>query len=105
MGWGQRETEQWHQGCSSEALAVTRALPPLGDRKAPGRPYGATGDVRSPRRGVRRLGTGLLRLDPEGLAELLDAADSLDWTELDVSADVDQVAALLDDLPDEVPGA
>ncbi|WP_327314293.1 hypothetical protein [Streptomyces sp. NBC_01235] len=43
-------------------------------------------------------------VDPEELAELLDVVAADNWPDLDdLTADTDELAALLDDLPDEDP--
>lgn len=102
--WAQRGTELWHQDGSPEALAAALAvLPPLEDLKArtarPAAPTARQKTSGDPDEEFAAWAHARFGVDPEDLAELLDAADSLDWTELDVPADVDQLAALLDDLP------
>ncbi len=118
--WAQRGAELWQQEGSPEALAdVLAALPPLDDLKArtaapavprarqeaPGtphdRPLPEAADEEFTAWAHARFG-----VDPEDLAELLDAVAADDWTELEDAAavDADQLAALLDDLPDVDPG-
>ncbi|MCC3654747.1 helix-turn-helix domain-containing protein [Streptomyces sp. S07_1.15] len=119
--WARRGAELWHQEGGAEALAAAlAALPPLEDLKArtaapavsrarqetPGapsdRPLPEVTDEEFTAWAHARFG-----VDPEDLTELLDVVAAADWTELEdvTAADAGQLAALLDDLPDEDPGA
>jgi hypothetical protein len=114
--WAQRGTELWHQDSPEALAAALAALPPLDDLKArTARPAVPTARQEAPEGPQDRplpedhdeaftaWAEARFGVDPADLAELLDAGT--DWTELeDVGAlDVDQLAALLDDLPDEDP--
>ncbi|MFJ1810897.1 MULTISPECIES: helix-turn-helix domain-containing protein [unclassified Streptomyces] len=119
--WAQRGTELWHRKGSPEALAAAlAALPPLDDLKArTARPTVPTARQETPEDPQDRplpedtdeaftaWAEARFGVDPADLAELLDVAAADDLTELETVAalDVDQLAALLDDLPDEDLGA
>jgi hypothetical protein len=111
--WAQRGTELWHRDGSPEALAAAlAALPPLDDLKARiARPTVPTAQDRplpeDPDEAFTAWAEARFGIDPKDLAELLDVAVADYWTELETEAalNVDQLAALLDDLPDEGPAA
>ncbi|MFJ9101126.1 hypothetical protein ACIRJM_21970 [Streptomyces sp. NPDC102405] len=117
--WAQHGTELWHRDGSPEALAAAlAALPPLDDLRArTARPPVPTARQETPADPEDRpmpedpdeaftaWAEACFGVDPADLAELLEAGT--DWTELEdvVALDVDQLAALLDGLPDDGPAA
>ncbi|MFF0164046.1 helix-turn-helix domain-containing protein [Streptomyces sp. NPDC005263] len=117
--WAQGGTELWHQASSPEALAAAlAALPPLDDLKArTARPAAHTDPPEMPEEpqdwpqpedpdeAFAAWAQARFGIDPAELTELLDVTAADDWTETEDMAllDVDQLAALLDDLPDEEP--
>ncbi|MGA5606199.1 helix-turn-helix domain-containing protein [Streptomyces griseoincarnatus] len=108
--WARRGAELWQEEGGPEALtAALAALPPLDDLKARAATPAASRAQREPSE-VRPLpedtdaaftawAEARFGIDPEDLAELMEAADTAEL--VDLTADVDQLAALLDDLPDE----
>ncbi|WP_225629595.1 helix-turn-helix domain-containing protein [Streptomyces werraensis] len=119
--WAQRGAELWQRQGSPEGLAAAlAALPPLDDLKArtarpadpSARQAGSRGSQDRPLpedtdEAFTAWAEARFGVDPSHLAELLDTLGTEDWTELEEAAalDVDQLAALLDDLPDEGPAA
>ncbi|MFE0726280.1 hypothetical protein ACFW4M_32885 [Streptomyces sp. NPDC058794] len=112
--WAQRGAELWQRQGDPEGLAaVLAALPPLDDLKVRTARQEAP-EIRrdpvppeDPDEAFTVWAEARFGVDPGHLAELLDALGTEDWTELEDAAalDADQLAALLDDLPDEGPAA
>lgn len=110
--WARRGAELWQEEGGPEALtAALAALPPLDDLKTRAAPARARAQ-REPSE-VRPLpedtdaaftawAEARFGVAPDELAELLEAAATVDLE--DLAPDVDQLAALLADLPDEDPG-
>ncbi|PNV30941.1 hypothetical protein C1708_33235 [Streptomyces sp. DH-12] len=104
----------WQQQGNSEGLAAAlAALPTLDDLKARTARQEAP-EVRrdpvppeDPNEAFTVWAEARFGVDPDHLAELLNALGTEDWTELEDAAalDADQLAALLDDLPDGGPAA
>ncbi|MGA5492566.1 hypothetical protein ACPCTG_32760 [Streptomyces pseudogriseolus] len=89
--WARRGAELWQKEDGPEALtAALAALPPLDDLKV--RPLPEDPDEAFTAWAEARFGVA-----PDDLAELLEAAATVDLD--DLAPDVDQLAALLDDLP------
>lgn len=111
--WARRGAELWQEEGGPEALtAALAALPPLDDLKARTAAPAASRAQREPSE-VRLLpedpdeaftawAEARFGVAPDDLAELLEAAATVDLE--DLAPDVDQLAALLADLPDEDPG-
>ncbi|MGA5376004.1 hypothetical protein ACPCSD_33930 [Streptomyces griseoincarnatus] len=111
--WARRGAALWQQEGGPEALtADLAALPPLDDLKArtPALAVPKTGQevpevVRSFPDGDEEFtawAEAQFGLDPKDLAELLEASATVSLE--DLAPDVDQLAALPDDLPDEDAG-
>ncbi|MFE7930384.1 hypothetical protein ACFU6S_16915 [Streptomyces sp. NPDC057456] len=116
--WAQRGTELWQQEGNPEGLATAlAALPPLDDIKTrTARPAIPRAQQQTPKarplpedtdEAFTAWTVGRFGVDTEQLAELLDAVGAEDWTELEDAAvvDVDELTALLDDLPEMDPDA
>ncbi|MEW1604964.1 hypothetical protein AB0450_29595, partial [Streptomyces sp. NPDC093808] len=108
--WARRGAELWQEEGGPKALtAALAALPPLDDLKARTPPPAAPKTRQEGPEVVRSFADNdeeftawaeaRFGLDPEDLAELLEAPTTVDLEDLD--PDVDQLAALLADLPDE----
>ncbi|MFJ7148304.1 hypothetical protein ACIQVT_08885 [Streptomyces sp. NPDC100445] len=108
--WAQRGTELWHRGGDPEALAAAlaalRPLDELKDRAAVPRPPqrpAAAPLPEDPDEAFAVWAQARFGVDPEDLAELLETGMDCTGLEDAMALDADQLAALLDDLPDEEP--
>ncbi|MGA5552640.1 hypothetical protein [Streptomyces pseudogriseolus] len=105
--WARRGAELWQEEGGPEALtAALAALPPLDDlkaRTAASRAQREPSEVRplpeDPDEAFTAWAEARFGVAPVDLAELLEAAATVDLD--DLAPDVDQLAALLVDLPDE----